>query len=189
VAALRPLRALHYDPAVLADVLAPPYDVIDAPMRARLAARSPHNVVAIDLPEHGDYAGAARTLAEWRASGVLTRDPRARAVGPRPGLHRPGRDAPHAHGRARPRRGAGVRPGRIRPHERTHSGPKEDRLALTRATNAQLSPIFSLYGDPAGRARAALARLTAAPAWGEATDDDGTTNRVCGSPTRPPSPS
>ena len=42
-------------------------------------------------------------------------------------------------------------PGRIRPHERTHPGPKEDRLRLTRATRANLSPIFSLYDDPAGR--------------------------------------
>ncbi len=39
-------------------------------------------------------------------------------------------------------------PGRIRPHERTHPGPKEDRLRLTRATQANLSPIFSLYDDP-----------------------------------------
>ncbi len=178
MAVLRPLRALHYDPAILADVLAPPYDVIDAPMRARLAARSPHNVVAIDLPEHGDYAGAARTLAEWRASGVLTRDPE-------PALWVLAQDYTGPDGTRRTRTGVlghvevqEYGPGRIRPHERTHSGPKEDRLALTRATNAQLSPIFSLYGDPAGRARAALARLTAAPAWGEATDEDGTTNHV-----------
>ena len=52
-------------------------------------------------------------------------------------------------------------PGRIRPHERTHPGPREDRLRLTRATKANLSPIFSLYSDPegarVGRARAATA--------------------------------
>ena len=47
--------------------------------------------------------------------------------------------------------------GRIRPHERTHPGPKEDRLRLTRATQANLSPIFSLYSDPAGAAWGALA--------------------------------
>ena len=40
-------------------------------------------------------------------------------------------------------------PGAIRPHERTHPGPKADRLSLTRATRANLSPIFSLYSDPA----------------------------------------
>ena len=47
-------------------------------------------------------------------------------------------------------------PGRIRPHERTHPGPKEDRLRLTRATRTNLSPIFSLFPDPDGAVRAAL---------------------------------
>ena len=47
-------------------------------------------------------------------------------------------------------------PGRIRPHERTHPGPKEDRLRLTRATRANLSPIFSLYDDPGNAAWGAL---------------------------------
>ena len=42
----------------------------------------------------------------------------------------------------------GYGPGRVRPHERTHPGPKEDRLRLMRATRANLSPIFSLYSDP-----------------------------------------
>ncbi len=51
--------------------------------------------------------------------------------------------------------------GRIRPHERTHPGPKEDRLRLTRATQANLSPIFSLFSDPDGAAAEALERMTA----------------------------
>ena len=69
-------------------------------------------------------------------------------------------------------------PGRIRPHERTHPGPKEDRLRLTRATKANLSPIFSLYADPAGAATEALGQATARAPWGSATDDDGTVSRV-----------
>ena len=72
-------------------------------------------------------------------------------------------------------------PGRIRPHERTHPGPKEDRLRLTRATKANLSPIFSLYDDPTG---ATAAVLQAAEPFGEQTDDDGTVNRL-GRVTRP----
>jgi uncharacterized protein (DUF1015 family) len=69
-------------------------------------------------------------------------------------------------------------PGRIRPHERTHPGPKEDRLRLTRATRANLSPIFSLYSHPDGAAWAALAGHLGAPPWGEAIDADGTVNRL-----------
>jgi uncharacterized protein (DUF1015 family) len=69
-------------------------------------------------------------------------------------------------------------PGRIRPHERTHPGPKEDRLRLTRATQTNLSPIFSLYDDPAGAAWGALATHLDGDPWGEATDEDGTINRL-----------
>ena len=69
-------------------------------------------------------------------------------------------------------------PGRIRPHERTHPGPKEDRLRLTRATRANLSPIFSLYSDPAGAAWSALEPHIGGAPWGEATDEDGTIHRL-----------
>jgi uncharacterized protein (DUF1015 family) len=69
-------------------------------------------------------------------------------------------------------------PGRIRPHERTHPGPKEDRLRLTRATKANLSPIFSLYDDPGHAAQHALEQATRTAPWGETTDDDGTENRL-----------
>jgi uncharacterized protein (DUF1015 family) len=69
-------------------------------------------------------------------------------------------------------------PGRIRPHERTHPGPKEDRLKLTRATRANLSPIFSLYDDSDGTAAQVLAEATSAEPWGTTTDDDGTVNRL-----------
>ena len=95
------------------------------------------------------------------------------------GLHRPRRRsaAPAAASSARVRvedYGAG----RIRPHERTHPGPKEDRLRLTRATRANLSPIFSLYDDPAARRGARSRRHATAPPWGEVTDDDGTVHRL-----------
>jgi uncharacterized protein (DUF1015 family) len=41
--------------------------------------------------------------------------------------------------------------GEVLPHERTHSGPKKDRLALTLATRTQLSPIFMVARDEDGR--------------------------------------
>ncbi len=69
-------------------------------------------------------------------------------------------------------------PGRVRPHERTHPGPKEDRLRLTRATRANMSPIFSLYSDPAGAAWEALEPATAQAPWGEATDAEGTVHHL-----------
>jgi uncharacterized protein (DUF1015 family) len=183
MAAIEPLRALHYDlrkTGGLQPVLAPPYDVIDAEQRAELEARSPYNVVGIDLPwGDGDrYQRAADLLDQWRADGALIRDDRE-AFWPLE------QDYTGPDGRARTRRGflARVRvedygPGRIRPHERTHPGPKEDRLRLTRATKANLSPIFSLFSDPSGAAWAGLAPFVARPAWAQSTDDDGTVNRL-----------
>jgi uncharacterized protein (DUF1015 family) len=178
-----PFRALHYDlerVGGLQAVAAPPYDVIDAEQRAALLARSPHNVVEIDLPlSNGDpYEHAAGVFAAWRRDGVLVRDEQ-------PALWALEQQYTGPDGRRRTRHGffARVRvedygPGRIRPHERTHPGPKEDRLRLTRATNANLSPIFSLYDDPAGAVWGALApHLDAAP-WAEVTEDDGTVHRL-----------
>jgi uncharacterized protein (DUF1015 family) len=180
MAEIRPLNALHYAAADLQDAVAPPYDVIDAELRAQLASRSPHNVVTIDLPEGDDpYAAAARTFAEWRESGVLQRDDE-------PALWVLTQEYTGPDGEQRTRSGffAAVRvedygPGRIRPHERTHPGPKEDRLNLQRATKANLSPIFSLYSDPERRAWGALAGAIEGQApWAEVTDDDGTVNRL-----------
>jgi uncharacterized protein (DUF1015 family) len=179
MADVQPLRALHYDLAKvgsLADVAAPPYDVIDPQQRADLAARSPYNVVRIDLPEGDDpYAEAARTFERWREEGAVVRDDE-------PALWTLTQEYTGPDGRALTRHGVFARvrvedygPGRIRPHERTHPGPKEDRLRLTRATKANLSPIFSLYDDPSG---ATGAVLDAAQPFGEFTDADATVNRL-----------
>jgi uncharacterized protein (DUF1015 family) len=183
MAEIRPFSALHYAPDTELDaVVAPPYDVIDAEQRAALLARSPHNVVEIDLPEAegaDPYEHAAATLQDWIAQGVMVRDAE-------PALWVLTQDYTDPDGERRTRSGffAAVRvedygPGRIRPHERTHPGPKEDRLRLTRATRANLSPIFSLYSDPAGRAWGALARATeGVEPFGETRDPDGTVNRL-----------
>jgi uncharacterized protein (DUF1015 family) len=182
---VEPLHALHYDPAVagpLQALAAPPYDVIDPAQRAELQSRSPYNVVAIDLPEAPDggdiYEHAARLLTQWRAERAVVRDDE-------PALWALVQDYTAPDGRRLTRNGffARVRveeygPGTIRPHERTHPGPKEDRLRLTRATRANLSPIFSLYSDPELTAWRALEPATHDEPFGEVTDEDGTRNRL-----------
>jgi uncharacterized protein (DUF1015 family) len=183
MAEIRPLRALHYDTAVagaLADVVAPPYDVIDAGQRAELLARSPFNVVAVDLPqgEPDPYSAAGELFASWQRDGALVRDPQ-------PALWAHTQDYTGPDGRKLTRRGFFCRvriepygPGRIRPHERTHPGPKEDRLRLTRATRANISPIFSLYSDAGARAWNALSPVTERAPRGEVCDGDGTVHRI-----------
>src|ERR671929_612783 len=185
MAEVQPLRTLRYEPAAVGSleaVIAPPYDVIDDAMRAELAARSPFNVVEIDLPQGengGDpYLHAQTTMEAWQQQGVLVRERE-------PAIWVLTQDYTGPDGNAYTRHGffARVRvedygPGRIRPHERTQPGPKEDRLNLTRATRANLSPIFSLFPDPAGAAWEALEPTTREPPFGSATDADGTTTTL-----------
>jgi uncharacterized protein (DUF1015 family) len=180
MADVQALRALHYDLATVGSleaVCAPPYDVIDPQQRAELAARSPYNVVRVDIPEGepDPYAVAAETFAAWQREGAVVRDDEPALWTLSQAFTGPG-------GRALTRRGVFARvrvedygPGRIRPHERTHPGPKEDRLRLTRATRANLSPIFSLHDDPSD---ATSAVLDASVAFAGLTDDDATMHRL-----------
>jgi uncharacterized protein (DUF1015 family) len=179
VPSVRPFRALRYDPAVagsLSVLVAPPYDVITADARDDYLARSPYNVVHLTLPESPE--AAAQDLSAWRAQGVLRDE--------EPALWWVAQDYVGPDGVARTREGfaASVEAvpysaGQVLPHERTHAGPKEDRLRLLRATRTQLEPIFLLYdrdpllerpgGDPAidveeGGVRTRVWRL---PAEGE----------------------
>ncbi len=150
MADVKPFRAERYDEAKagpLELLVAPPYDVISDEERREYLASSPYNVVHLTLPD--DEGQAGRDLAEWRRNGVVARDEEPSLwflsqdyVGPdgvqrnRSGLVASLRAEPYEHGV-------------VLPHERTHSGPKEGRLRLLRATRTQLEPIFLLYdGDP-----------------------------------------
>ena len=140
MADVRPFRAVRYaDPSP--DVTAPPYDVLDESQRAELRARDPHNVVRLILPEgEGDtkYGNAANILTAWRKDNVLVRDDE-------PGFYRYDQTfAPPGGGQSITRRGflalvklAPFSERIVLPHERTLSGPKEDRLKLFRATRTK----------------------------------------------------
>jgi len=179
MADVQPLNTLRYDPGVagsLRDLIAPPYDVIDGEERGQLAAQNPYNVVELDLP--GSYEGAAEKLAEWREKRVLVQEDE-----PAMWVLRQDYTAPDGSERTRTGFFARVRvedygAGRIRPHERTHPGPKEDRLKLTRATRANLSPIFSLFPDASGAARETLAQAIQEEPFAEVEDGERTRNML-----------
>ena len=155
---IRPFRALRFAASSVGDlaaVVAPPYDVIDEAERERLLARHPDNVVRLDLPSDADgdapddrYRRAARTLAAWRSSGVLHKDPHPSIYIYQQDYRVPGTDVERSQrgffGRLRLEPfgpGSGVLP-----HERTLSGPKEDRYKLLRATGVNTSPVVGLFG-------------------------------------------
>jgi len=177
VADLRPSRALRYRPAAgpLGDLIAPPYDVITDADRQDLLARSPYNAVRLELPDE-PFEAVAELMAEWDRDGVLTRDDR-------PGItawtQRFTLD-----GVTRERRTllgtVGLEPYEarvVRPHERTHAGPKEGRLRLYRAVKTHISPVFGLYPDPEGAVWAA-AGVAGPPDAEFASDGGDVVNRV-----------
>lgn len=174
-ALVAPFRGERYGAKVsLTDVVAPPYDVISDSERAALARKHACNVVHVILPQgNGDrYARAATQLAEWRRRGELVADPS-------PGLYVVRQRFATPDGASHVRTGviAAVvaepfATGRVKPHEKTHAGPKQDRLDLMRATGTMCEALLMLSRDPTGALRQMLADVTAAPPLAQATLDE-----------------
>jgi len=140
-----PFPGIRYADDDLGLVTAPPYDVIDADMRAALAARHPHNAVHIDLPVGaGDpYAEAGARFERWQREGVLITD--------RPSLYLYRMRFADAAGREHDTLGVigalGIEApgeGDVLPHELTTPKAATDRLQLLRGTAANLSPLWGL---------------------------------------------
>ena len=190
--AVYPFRGVQYQ-AGAGDVsrfVAPPYDVLDRAGKERFLGKSADNVVGIDLPhtpakELGPpeaYERAAGAYRDLLARGVMSRRGTATMFAYRQTFAGPDGKPVQRCGMActietvpfGPRAGGGVLP-----HEETFSGPKEDRMALMKATRAQLSPIFGLFADESGRATALLKQVMASgPCHTTADMGDGVTHEV-----------
>ncbi len=162
--AVFPFQAIQYNQGEgdVTKQVAPPYDVLDKSRKQALLDGDAHNIVAIDLPhtpakELGPpsaYKAAGESLCKWLGEGVLTKREKPAIFAYRQTFSFRGKDYQRC-GMActvetQPlgaREGGG-----ILPHEQTFSGPKEDRLALMKATATQISPIFGLHPDQNGSA-------------------------------------
>ncbi len=157
---VRPFRALHYDPAVVGEVgpcLSQPYDVISPAQQEAYYRQCPYNVIRLILnrQEPSDdaagnrYTRARDLLSAWRASGVLhgTRRPSFWVYEQQFDL--PGIGRKTIKGFIGAVRLHDYAEGRILPHEKVLTGPLEDRIRLTEATNTQFEYIWSLYQDRA----------------------------------------
>ena len=149
---IAPFRALGYSQKKIKDlskVIAPPYDVISKDEQDKLYKKSAYNFVRLDLNQETDsYNAVAQLLHEWQDLGVLERDER-------PAIYFSAHRFKLNSGEQKVRLGffaltelQDFSTGAIRPHEKTLDAPKEDRLKLMLACNAQLSPIFVLYTQP-----------------------------------------
>lgn len=188
-----PFAGLRFDLALvglLERVTAPPYDVISPEEHDRFLAASPYNVIRLDLgrepggPGEPDrYARAAADLRTWRSDGIL--------IGTGVEAYYPYEMAFSLGGRRRRIRGAICAVeledwgGSIVPHERTMPGPVEDRLRLTRALEANLSCIYSVFQGPSEGFAAWLEEATTREPAGSLTDEDGVEHRLWTAPAEP----
>lgn len=166
MATIIPFRGTLYDPAVVGqvrDVVAPPYDVIDAAQQKALHDRHPQNVIRLELgldepgdgPSNNRYTRAKAQLRAWLEAKAIRRDSQP-AVYYHTIEYRPPFAEPNVPVRVLKGFLATVLleefgTGQIYPHENTRAVAKTDRLNLLEACHANFSPIWSLYSDPSGR--------------------------------------
>lgn len=157
MADVRSFKGLRYDlerlggVQTLAQLITPPYDVINLDKRMALVATNPYNAVRLELPEGEDrYHEAARLLHEWVGAGVLVQDGRPALYIYDEEISGPGGTKVKSRALFAAVRLYDWAENVIMPHESTMTGPKADRLALLQATRANLSPIFSVYDDADG---------------------------------------
>lgn len=156
-----PFQGLRYNPKKIGnivDVIAPPYDVIKPDEQTELEKRHPANIIRLILSQpnkndddnNNQYTRASQLMNQWIDDSTLVRDNTQSYYIYDQSFHAPD-------GKDYTRRAliANVKLENfenkvILPHEKTHAGPKIDRLNLMRTCHANLSPIFLLYQDKNG---------------------------------------
>ena len=183
MATVKGFRGIRYNPEKIddfGDVLAPPYDVINAKEQDDLYNKDPHNVIRLILSKGDDdskYEEAANTFRSWIESDILTNDEE-------PSIY-PYYQEFEDGGNKLTRKGflAAVKiedfsTKKILPHERTFPKHKRDRLKLNTACKANMSPVFSVYSDRDIVIEKLLdAKLTGEPIF-DVTNDDGVRNKL-----------
>jgi uncharacterized protein (DUF1015 family) len=174
-----PFPAVRYSTRVaLADVTAPPYDVLSSDEVDALEAQHPNNIVHIDVPRERDgdgrYVAAGERLDEWLRAGVLERDATPTFTIYRMAFEDETQRRRQISGVIGALEVVDEGAGGVLPHEQTTPKAKTDRLDLTRATRANLSPIWGLS------LASGLTDLLAEPGEpvGEFMADDGVTHTV-----------
>lgn len=180
-----PFRGLRYNRESvknLAPVISPPYDIISPADQQRFHDKHAYNAIHLDfgLEDPGDsendnrYTRAAATLDRWLAEKILRPDPE-------PAFYLCREEFQLGDGSPASREGfialvrlADFSEGVVLPHEETASGPKEDRLKLMRATEANLSAIYCLYADPGHGIIKSLKEAASTAPDAQLTDEAGT---------------
>jgi len=160
-----PFHGMRYDATAVGDVkqvVAPPYDIIDAAGQQAFHDRHPQNIIRLELglnqpgdgPTQNRYIRAASTLRDWLKSGALKRDAQPtlyyHTIEYLPPYAPAGSPTKTLKGFLATVKLEALDSGHIYPHENTRSAAKTDRLNLLEACKTNFSPIWSLYSDPQG---------------------------------------
>lgn len=189
MAVIEPFRGIRYNPDKVGDlnlVTAPPYDIIPERLQKKLYQGHPNNVIRLELNREapGDnekdnrYTRAAGYLRQWLEQGILVREEE-------PVIYAYFIDYPDQKGKEKTLKGFIARlrleefeSGVVLPHENTLAGPKADRLRLMEACHANLSPIFSLYSNPAREITPILDEAAEHAPLARVTDMEGVLHRI-----------
>lgn len=181
---VKPFKGITYNFEKLAptkELFAPPYDVISPEYQDTLYERSPYNVVRLILGKTADtdndsnnrYTRAAEAFDQWLQEGVLLQSDV-------PKMYFYVQKYKDAKGVDVVRKGfiatcylEDFESGQILPHEETMGGPKQDRLALMEAVQANLSQIFVVYSDPEKLVDTTLQEASPEKPSVDIVDDDG----------------
>ena len=183
-----PFRGIRYNPekvSNLADVVTPPYDVINTAAQQRYYDKHPYNIIRLeygktygeDSDQSNRYSRASADYNAWLENKVLLPDSR-------PALYLYEQEFT-VDGSRKVRSGyiCGVKiepyeKGVVLPHEETLPKHKADRLSLMKACHANFSPIFSLYSDPKYTVTDSLKKAVAGIPQTSFTDENGDSHRL-----------
>ncbi len=168
-----PFEGIRYAASDLTPRLCPPYDIISPQEREELYRRHPQNAIRLEFPlpaeNRSPYQAAAQTWQQWLQEGVLQQEEAALYVL---------RSEFVMQGEKRARLGLfaalhleSLQNGRVLPHEGTLAAAKADRLALLNATEANFSPVWTIYRNPA--LPELLTRATSGAPVSQAEEKDG----------------
>ncbi|HTK82885.1 MAG TPA: DUF1015 domain-containing protein [Bacteroidota bacterium] len=160
---IKPFRGYLYDTQKvdIAKVIAPPYDVITPEQQSGFYKLDDHNIIRLILNNDADpYSSAGRVLDAWKKEGVLRQDDSPFLYVVSQAFTLPGGKKVVRTGFVAACKIEEFGKGSVYPHEKTHSGPKEDRFKLFQATGTMYSQIFGLYNDSAGTLNRYLSAIT-----------------------------
>lgn len=180
MAELRPFRGTYFNTGVvgdLAEVTAPPYDVVDRRRKQELLSLSPYNIVRMELPQDEKqtefWNQAAELFAAWKERGVLLTDTDAVLYLCRQTFDLPGKRRMERTGILAALKCSDYTGKYVLPHEMTFSTVRAERLSLLRACRANFSQVFMSYRDPEGEVSRILEEAVRGPSFLGFTDGEG----------------